>query len=107
VVCNLARLLGHRVIGQSLVDAEFRPRRAYSEPMATISAELSSLCYFNCRHKGAEFANLKNPHCFPMATLFVCKLANSLIPNASHLSVGSASKIKDSANRCRSGIKQN
>src|SRR5262249_36494463 len=38
--------LGTNPIGQSLVDAEFRPRRAHSEPMATISAELSSLCYF-------------------------------------------------------------
>jgi hypothetical protein len=40
--------------------------------------------------RAAQFANPKNPHCFPMATLQAGKLANSLMPNTSHFSLGSA-----------------
>ena len=43
--------------------------------------------------RSAQFANPKNAHCAPMATLQGAKLANSLMPNASHSSLGSANKI--------------
>jgi hypothetical protein len=40
-----------------------------------------------------EFANPKNPHCFPMATLQAGKLANPLISTTYRLSLGSAIAI--------------
>jgi|ERR1017187_9139254 hypothetical protein len=47
--------------------------------------------------RSAQFANPKNAHCAPMATLQGAKLANSLTPNASHSSLGSANKINNLA----------
>src|SRR5262245_43438973 len=46
-----------------------------------------------------KFANAKNTHCAPMVPLLVPKLANSLITNASYLSLGSANKTGDFSNR--------
>jgi hypothetical protein len=42
----------------------------------------------NCRRN--KFANAENTHCAPMAPLLEPKLANSLVTNASYLSLGSA-----------------
>src|SRR5262245_60033176 len=69
--------------------------------------KLTLICFLTERLRN-KFANAKNTHCAPMVPLLVPKLANSLITNASYLSLGSANKIKVFLNhdfRCETFVK--
>jgi hypothetical protein len=82
-----------RPSAQSTAGAEDSRRRADSGPGAATPAVHDLVAIHFVLLRAAQFANPKNPHCFPMATLQAGKLANSLMPNTSHFSLGSANKI--------------